>query len=125
MSNDLTYLSPEGHTVFKSQYLKNRGTCCKSACLHCPYGFTLKKSGLQFIKVEEQNFAQVEEILSVSGIDSDWKAFYPENIFLISIKDVVCGLMLKNHIIVKQLILLPHFKDQGLSKELVESYFFI
>jgi hypothetical protein len=125
MSNELSYLSLEGHTVFKSKYLKNRGTCCKSSCLHCPFGFTLKKCGLQFTKVEEQDFSQVEEILSVSGSAMDWKTFYPENIFFISIKDVVCGIMLKNHIVVKHLILLPHFQEQGLSKEMVESYFFI
>ena len=27
---------------------KARGSCCKSACIHCPYGFTLKRFGLKF-----------------------------------------------------------------------------
>lgn len=125
MSNELSYLSPEGFTIFKSKYHRNRGTCCKSSCLHCPFGFTLKKCGLQFIKVTEQDHSQVEEILSVSAEVADWKSFLPENIFFVSIKNTLCGIMFKNHIVVKKLILLPEFQDQGLSKEIVESYFFI
>lgn len=125
MSNELSYLSSEGFTVFKSKYHRNRGNCCKSSCLHCPFGFTLKKCGLQFIKVTETDYSQVEEMLSVSGEVPDWKNFLPENIFFVSIKNTICGIMFKNHIVVKKLILLPEFQDQGLSRELVESYFFI
>lgn len=125
MSKDLSYLSPEGFTVFTSQFHKNRGTCCKSACIHCPFGFTLKKLGLKFIDIDAKNLSEIEKISLETGGKDPWKDFSQENIKLISLKDQVCGYILKNHIIVKHLVLKPKFSDQGISKELVESYFFI
>ena len=125
MQKELSYLTPEGFTVFTSHYLKNKGTCCKSACLHCPYGFTIKKHGIQFQDVTENDFVVVEEILKENGSPVEWKTFWPENVKLVLLKERVAGLMLKNHIVVKHLFLKPHFQHQGISKELVESYFFI
>ena len=126
MEKELTYLTPEGYTVFTSQFLKNRGTCCKTACLHCPYGFTLKKLGLQFEEGKESDQVKIESILKEAGAENiDWKAFLPSNLCFIKIKDEICGIMLKNHIVVKHLFLRPHFREQGLSKEMVESYYFI
>ena len=125
MEKELSYLTPEGYTVFTSQFLKNRGTCCKSACLHCPFGYTLKKCGLQFLAVSEDQYSLVETILKENNLNLDWKSFLPDNIKFIMLKEKVCGFMLKNHIVVKHLVLRPHFQNQGLSKEMVESYFFI
>lgn len=126
MEKELSYSTPEGYTVFTSQFLKNRGTCCKSACLHCPFGYTLKKCGLQFQEVGEPDFPQVETILKETGAESvEWRSFLPDNIKFIVIKEQVCGIILKNHIVIKQLYLRPHFQNQGLSKEMVESYYFI
>lgn len=35
-----SYVDPEtGFLVFTELYLKERGSCCYSACRHCPYGF--------------------------------------------------------------------------------------
>ena len=31
------------YVVFTEKYHLERGSCCKSACRHCPYGFTNKK----------------------------------------------------------------------------------
>lgn len=125
MYKELTYETPEGYTVFTSQYLKNRGTCCKSACLHCPYGYTLKKHGLQFQEIKEEDFPEVETILNQSGQSMvDWKPFWPENIRFILLKDHICGVLLKNHIVIKHLYLRPYFQQQGLSKEMVEAYLF-
>lgn len=125
MQKELSYLTPEGHTVFTSQFLKNKGTCCKSACLHCPYGYTLKKLGLQFTDLSEADSELIEHIMQASGNTLvDWKSYSTENIKIIKIKNVVCGFFLKNHIVIKHLYLLPYFQDQGLSKEMVESYFF-
>lgn len=36
------YLNDEGLMVLTENYLLKRGFCCKSGCLHCPYGFTSK-----------------------------------------------------------------------------------
>jgi hypothetical protein len=125
MQKELSYLTPEGFTVFTSQFHKNRGTCCKSACLHCPFGYTLKKSGLQFEDVIENNLSIVEDIIQETGASIEWKAFTLDNIKLIRIKGVICGFLLKNHIVIKHLVLRPHFQHQDLSKEMVESYLFI
>jgi hypothetical protein len=126
MEKELSYLSPEGYTVFTSHFLKNRGTCCRSACLHCPFGYTLKKCGLQFEDVSESDFPKVESLLAeVGGNSVDWKSYQPENMKFILIKDQICGFILKNHIVIKHLFLKPHFQNQGLSKEMVESYYFI
>lgn len=122
MEKELSYLTPEGYTVFTSQFLKNKGTCCKSACLHCPYGYTLKKHGLEFSAPAPDDYGMIEELIPAT---TDWKSFLPENVQLIKIKGVVCGVFLKNHIVIKHLFLKPHFQNQDLSKEMVESYFFI
>lgn len=119
MDNELSYLSPEGYTVFTSKFLKNRGTCCKTACLHCPYGFTVKKLGIQFSDILESQFSEVDELTKM-----EWKSFYPENAKLIMIKDTIVGVLLKNHIVIKHLFLKPHFEHQGLSRELIEAYLF-
>ena len=125
MYKELSYDTPEGYTVFTSQFLRNKGTCCKSACLHCPYGYTLKKHGLEFKEVKEEDFPQIETMLEESGKPKiDWKPFWPENIKVITIKDQTCGFLLKNHIVIKHLFLMPHFQDQDLSKEMVEAYLF-
>lgn len=125
MHKELSYITPEGHTVFTSQFLRNRGTCCKSACLHCPYGYTLKKHGLQFKEVTEEDFPQIETMLEESGQTKvEWKTFWPENIKIIILKERACGFLLKNHIVIKHLYLMPHFQDQDLSKEMVEAYLF-
>lgn len=124
MEKELTYLSPEGHTVFTSQFLKKRGTCCKTACLHCPYGFTLKKLRLQFKDVEDGDVELIDGIMKESEVTLDYKPFWPDNVKLVFIKDHVCGFILKNHIVVKHLVLKKHFQNQDLSKEMVESYYF-
>ena len=120
--SELSYISPEGYTVFSSAFHRKRGTCCKSSCLHCPYGFTLKKNGLAFRKVVE---AEEEIVKSLVGSDLNWRIHLPENIQWILIKDRVAGIMIKNHIIVKEVFLLPQFQHQGLDKDLIESYYFI
>ena len=125
MLKELTYETPEGYTVFTSQFLKNKGTCCKSACIHCPYGFTLKKHGLTFKEVLEADLPKIETMIQESGqLPIDWKPFWPENIRFIVIKDQICGFLLKNHIVIKHLFLKPYFQDQGLSREMVEAYLF-
>jgi hypothetical protein len=126
MQKELSYLTPEGYTVFTSQFLKNKGTCCKSACLHCPYGYTLKKHGLEFSPVSSEDFSMLDEIMAESGVNGfEWKTFLPDNVLLMRLKGVVCGFLVKNHIVVKQVFLKSRFQHQGLSKDLIESYLFI
>ncbi len=125
MEKELSYLNADGNTVFTARFLKNRGTCCKTACLHCPFGFTIKKLGLQFRDVEDRDRSLITEILNEAEVNLDFESFWPANIKFVLIKETVCGLIFKNHIVVKHLVLKPHFQNQGISKELVESYYFI
>lgn len=41
------YMSPDGYIVFTEKYHLKRGYCCKSGCLHCPYGFNKKTGEIQ------------------------------------------------------------------------------
>lgn len=119
--NELSYLSSDGFTVFTSAYHRKRGTCCKSSCLHCPYGYTLKKCGLKFKAVTQEDSSFVEQFLS----GRDWRSFLPDNLQMILLKEHKVGVMIKNHIVVKEVFLLSEFSNQGLDKDLIESYFFI
>lgn len=98
--------------------LKQRGRCCKSACLHCPYGFTLKKHGLKFL--DAGSSLTVVNELAGKEIPSDELDYYK----LFTLKDEVAGLVKVNHIQVKEFYLHEEFQDQGLTKEIVESYYF-
>ncbi len=124
--DEKTYVDADGNTVFTSAYLKARQTCCKSACLHCPYGYTLKKCGLQFADWDPSREAEARAILTEAGQpDLDLAPFLPDNVKFVLMKDHVAGLITKNHIVVKGLFLRPHFQAQGIVKEIVESYYFI
>ena len=37
------YLNEEGFMVFTKEYHLKRGFCCKSGCLHCPWGYKKEK----------------------------------------------------------------------------------
>ena len=68
MKNDnpkeqLSYQNEEGETVYTSAYLKKRGTCCKTECLHCPFGFTLKNYPIQIVKMETTHMRFANEII--------------------------------------------------------------
>ncbi len=126
MSEEKSYQDADGHVVFTSAFLRAKASCCKSACLHCPYGYTLKKLGLQFEDWQPGREDEAREILSQAGqADFDLTTFLPDNAKFIKIKNTTCGLLVKNHIVVKGLFLSRHFQQQGISKELVESYYFI
>jgi hypothetical protein len=121
MNNELSYLSAEGHTVFTSRFHRKRGTCCKSACVHCPFGFTIKKHGLQFRPAGDADSSFLDQLTG----SVDWRSFLPDNVLVVTLKGQTCGFLVKNHIVVKGLFLLPEYADQGISRELVESYLFI
>jgi len=125
MSEIKSYEDAQGNVVFTSHYLKARGTCCKSACLHCPFGYTLKKLGLQFQDWDPARLDEARALLADAGQESfDLTPFLPDNAKFISIKDRVCGLMVKNHIVVKGLFLGKHFQNQGIDRPMVESCYF-
>jgi Family of unknown function (DUF5522) len=45
----IDYYVENGFVVFTAHYLHNRGYCCESGCLHCPYGFVREdREGVNF-----------------------------------------------------------------------------
>jgi len=112
MNHELSYINEEGFTVFTSHYLKNKKTCCRSACLHCPYGFTVKKHGFEFRE------ATAEE--------TTWAGENPGQLQakVLLLKGIVAGVFFHNHLQIKKLVLKEKFNHQEISKELIESYFF-
>ncbi len=124
MTKDLSYLDPEGFTVFTSEFHRKRGRCCNSSCLHCPFGHTIKKYGLEFRNIDEADYELVTKIFKDRPIKYDWREFLPNNALFMSLKGVVCGVVLKNHIVIKDLILKDEFAHQGITKELAEAYLF-
>ncbi len=123
--SEKSYINENGDTVFTSHFLKLRGTCCKTACLHCPYGFTTKKLGIQFQDYQLDKITKAQNILAQYGkVIDDLKNYSPENIKFILIKETIIGLITKNHIVIKDFYLDKNFKDQDIFKELVESYLF-
>lgn len=142
MQDQLTYVNREGKTVYTSLYLSNRGTCCRTKCLHCPYGHTLKTCGLQFSPVNLENLELAKEI---TGSDSDDKfdvtqmllaqaygkktkkvKITEENLDefrFILLKEVICGVAFLKGSEVSEIFLKDFFNQQGISLELVNSYF--
>jgi hypothetical protein len=42
VSNIDFYINTEGNLVFTEKYHLDRGYCCQSGCLHCPYSYNKK-----------------------------------------------------------------------------------
>lgn len=140
--SELTYENKNGDTVFTSSYLKNRGTCCETCCLHCPYGYTLKKEGLKFEEVTEARLEEAQFILDggkkkeefniaaslLAGAFGKPKKITPitlenkKNYRFILLKNQVGGLIRRDVIQVKEVFLLEHFKNQDLSLEMVSTF---
>ena len=62
MSDALSYEDEFGNTIFTSEFYKRRGSCCKSGCLHCPYGYTLNKIG---IKLNAINKLRIKKLIFI------------------------------------------------------------
>mgnify|MGYP006427935217 CR=1 FL=1 len=140
--SELTYELEDGRIVKTAQFLRNRGSCCKSFCLHCPYGTTLKKHGLQFRRVKDTEFEFARELIDKkypvkeeSLADSLMAGAFGkketkpqiteknrEDFLFMSLKDHLCGLVYKGRFGVKEVFHCQYFDDQGLSKETVESF---
>ena len=158
--SSLSYVNKNGDHVFTAEYHRKRGSCCKSKCLHCPFGTTIKAYGLSFENVTAENEKVAKDILDFHNskvgeveespadsftMDLFQKAFGAgskkteerdihvldketfDQFDLILLKGTVCGLLKKRSIGmikgVKECFILPEFSDQGLTKDLIESFY--
>ena len=124
-----SYEIKDGIHVMTSQFLRNRGTCCKSNCLHCPYKFTIKNFPVEFEKVSQSNEGQVKSIfheaygqnditssLLGSAFGKPKHTYKQESYFLLKLKGFPCGIaeVIDNKL--KSFHLLEHFRDQGIDE---------
>ncbi|MBD64613.1 MAG: hypothetical protein CME62_05375 [Halobacteriovoraceae bacterium] len=125
-----SYVNEQGNSVLTSQFLRKRGTCCKSNCLHCPYGTTLKKLGIKLISyadnrdlvdglIKELNPSDFTSHL-LAGAFGTTKKYADNQAYALTLKEVPCGLMYLEVGKIVDLKLKEHFQDQGIT----ESYLY-
>ena len=115
MSDSFSYINSDGFTVFTSHFHKKRGHCCSSACLHCPYGFTINQFGFEFVVPNDQDKFLIENIINESGLERPGNPFALQNISIIKLKKHTCGILIKQ-VVGNVLILKKEFKDQGIEE---------
>lgn len=127
--------------IFTSEYLRKRGHCCNSNCLHCPYGTTAKNLGFQTEEITEENLSKAQEIIDLSFKSSDTIASgllagafgnKPKKIIITSsnlnkfkllhLKGHLCGVVEMGLFQVKNVYPAENFDNQGLDVELVTAY---
>lgn len=125
------YLDKDGNTIFKSSYYRKRGSCCKSNCLHCPYGTTVKNLGVELISFEKspdlvqqlvENFKPSSIANSLLSDAFGKKEEFPiTDAYALTLKSIPCGLAyIQNNKLLK-LQLLEHFDDQGITESYINS----
>lgn len=132
--NELSYIDENGNTVFTSYYYRQRKSCCKTNCLHCPYGYTLKNSGVlvepitkkteslakEFFNNEIQNNALSSSLLK-GAFKSHPKSWKKENYAALYLKGFFVGLAeFQNEKFVKH-YLKEKFNDQGITDTYIRS----
>jgi len=104
--NKLTYTNDRGEDVYTSTYLRNRGTCCKTNCLHCPYGYTLKNFSRKIVPIEEKYIKHANEIINDSK---------PVEISDLALSILAEGFGKKSKVIAQH-ITLENFNDHGFAQ---------
>ncbi|MCY4643449.1 MAG: DUF5522 domain-containing protein [Bacteriovoracales bacterium] len=143
-SSGLTYRDEKGVEVKTALFLKNRGSCCKTSCRHCPYGFTLRNKGLQFSDYDPNLRSLAETFLGSpkenpegdiaaslladgfgkSKKSSPLETHSPKALKFVLLKGRKIGLIAVSNIRVVDLFLHKHYRDQGIDIPTVESFYF-
>lgn len=119
-------------TPLSSDFLRKRGTCCGSNCLHCPYGTTLKNLGVVFIPSLQFDHLVLENLKSSllpSSVTSNLLAdafgtkvkTNDAELFVLTLKEIPCGLAYIEGAKLKEFFLLPAFDDQGITAAYLEA----
>ena len=116
---------------------RQRGRCCKSLCLHCPFEYTTEHLKFEFQQVDSTCLDDAKQILQKSqpqGIaslmlmqatgeksvridDQNMSSFY-----IFSLKGFTCGLF-RLEADKPSIYLLEDFNDQGIDKLMVQDHF--
>lgn len=109
-------LLPENVVSYES--LEAKRICCKSACMNCPYNFTVKKHGLLFKKIDYDEIRKINKYFDID-IRLNYKAYD-----LVILKGFLVAIILTDEMFVQKLQVHPFLSKKVLSKELIESYYF-
>jgi hypothetical protein len=136
-----TYTLPEtGEMIFTSHFLKKRGRCCRSSCLHCPYGHTLEKINFEIRDYEPEQKLYLDKVLNeneynkpLSVADSllsqnlgskrksiDLSEFAPSDIKMIYLKKYFVGFLTLTEGKLDQYFLGKQFQFQQIERHHVE-----
>lgn len=105
-------------SIMTADQLRAKKACCKSACLNCPYEYTVKKHGLLFKKIHFDEIIELRRYFK-RDLSVNYKDYE-----LIILKEFLVGVMLADEMFVLELELHPLIDSRIISKELVESYYF-
>lgn len=105
-------------TVISGESLDSKPSCCKNSCINCPYGFTVKKHGLLFKKVDYDELPTVSAYFKVN-ISLNYKDYD-----LVILKGFLVALIKSDELFVRELFIHDQISQKTLSKELIESYYF-
>ena len=101
--------------------LRARMHCCKNRCVHCPYGLTLKSFGLKFINITDK-YLEIAQKISNNSLNLE--EFRSEDYKIVTLKGFYVAVVRVDKLFVKEFFILDDFNDQGITQEVVESYYF-
>lgn len=132
------YINYEGKRVATTKHHLNRGTCCGSGCLHCPYGTTLKRFGLTFHALEGEkldiakNLTGEKQGIAASLLQQAFgkKSVFPQiddanahNFLLFDLKGYYAGVAQLEGDKIIRVLHFPYFGEQGLALDSVNEYY--
>jgi hypothetical protein len=143
MADELdTYTFPEtGEMIFTSHFLKKRKRCCRSTCLHCPFGHTLEVMKFEIREYEPEQKLYLDKVLNeneynkpLSVADSllsqnlgskrkslDLTEFKPSDIKMIYLKNYFVGFLTLRNGELDQYFLGKQFQFQNIERSHIES----
>ena len=118
--------------ALSSEFLRKRGSCCKSNCLHCPYGKTLNEFGVIITERTAENTDILDELISelassdqltnslLAGAFGKQETYSDKDGHILSLKGFVCGIAyISNGKLIKH-FLKEEFSDQGITDSYLE-----
>lgn len=116
---------------------RQRGRCCKSLCLHCPYEYTTDNLDFEFQRIDSSNLAHAKKLLDEArpkGVASlmlmqatgdkavNIDELNMHTFYIFRLKSFECGLF-RVEGETANIYLLQDFNDQGIDKFMVKDHF--
>lgn len=140
---DMYMIEETGEMVFSAHFLQKKGRCCKSTCLHCPFGHTLQKIDIEFrennidqkilektlIENEYNKPSSVADQLLASNLGNkrktlDLSKIDSNDIRIMYLKNYIMGFVILKDKNIDKIFLSKHFQFQHIDMNLVQDHFF-